>query len=160
MIELNLTRSSGDRRRYLLAGVRTLRLEGPCPAPPPPRRRPAPGASAAAASGSGRWAATTPSGELAGTFAPRGFRRGGALRWGDHALTLQPISALRERYLLADGGRELARIDGRSWGRRRVTVTLAELAAIEPGLLLFACFVARQLADDSSSGSTTVMAAG
>jgi hypothetical protein len=160
MSELELTRTPGDRRRYLLDGVGTLRLEGHFSR----------GATAEAATGTWRFSrrgfwqrgmeATTPAGDVAGEFAPRGFRRGDALRWGDRELTLQPISALRERYLLAEGGRELGRIDGRSWGRRPVTVTLAEPASIEPGLLLFACFVVRQLADDSSSGSTTVMAAG
>jgi hypothetical protein len=158
--ELDLTRNSGDRHQYLLAGVGTLRLESSLSSV----------ATAEAATGTWRlsrrgfWQrqmeATTPAGEVSGTFAPRGLRRGGALRWGDRELTLQPIGTLRERYLLAESGHELARIDGRSWGRGPVTVTVAEPAAIEPGLLLFACFVAHQLADDSASGSTTVMAAG
>ena len=163
MIELDLTRTAGDRRRYHLDGVGSLRLEGFFSR----------GATAEAATGTwhfgrhGFWQrqmeATGPAGDVAGEFAPRSIRRGGALLWGDRELTLQPISPLRERYLLAEGDREIARIDGRSWGRRPVTVTLAEPEAIDPGLLLFACYVVRQLAhnaDDSSSGSTTVVAAG
>jgi hypothetical protein len=43
---------------------------------------------------------------------------GGALRWGSRKLVLQPASAWCERYALAEGDRELALFDGKSWGRR------------------------------------------
>jgi hypothetical protein len=163
VIALDLTRSPDDRRRYLLDGVGALRLEG----------RLARSATAEAATGTWRlglqgfWrrhvVATDQTGAVEGEFAPRDIRRGGALRWGERELTLHPVSALRERYALAEDGRELARIDGRSWGRRPVTVTLPERDAVEPGLLLFACFVVRHLArnaDSSSSASTSAAATG
>jgi hypothetical protein len=74
------------------------------------------------------------------------------------SLTLRPASSWRARYALADRERELGLIDGKSWGRRPVKVTLADAAAIEPGLLLFAAFIVRQLAvnaDSASSAATT-----
>ena len=160
--ELDLTRSPEDRRRYDLRGVGALRLEGTFSR----------SATAEAATGTWRLArqglwqrhvvATDQAGVVEGEFAPRDIRRGGALRWGDRELTLHPVSALRERYALAENGRELARIDGRSWGRRPVTVTLPERDAVEPGLLLFACFVVRHLARnaDSSSAGSAAAAAG
>ena len=162
MTELDLTRSPEDRRRYDLRGVGALRLEGTFSR----------SATAEAATGTWRLArrglwqrhvvATDQAGVVEGEFAPRDIRRGGALRWGDRELTLHPVSALRERYALTENGRELARIDGRSWGRRPVTVTLPERDAVEPGLLLFACFVVRHLARnaDSSSASSAAAAAG
>src|SRR4051812_35341815 len=78
-------------------------------------------------------------------------------------LTLRPASSWRERYALAEGERELVLIDGKSWGRRPVKVTLADPTAIEPGLLLFAAFIVRQLAvsaDSTSSAATTAAMTG
>lgn len=74
---------------------------------------------------------------------------------------MHPISALRERYVLSDGDGELARIDGRSWGRMPVRVSLARPDDLEPGLLLFATYVVRQLAikaaNSSSAGTTAAV---
>jgi hypothetical protein len=95
---------------------------------------------------------------VVGEFAPRGFRRGGTLRWAGRELTLRPACSWRERYALADGERELAIFDGKSWGKRPVKISVEEPQAIEPGLLLFAAFVVRGLAraaDASVSASTT-----
>jgi len=150
MIELELTRTPGDRRLYSLAGVGTLRLEGFF------SRN-----ATAEAEASGGWCfsrrglwqrimqATDMAGNVVGEFVPRGLRRGGTLGWAGRELTLRPASSWRERYALADGERELVLIDGTSWGRRPVKMTLAE--AIEPGLLLFAAFVVRGLAADAGS---------
>jgi hypothetical protein len=85
-------------------------------------------------------------------------RRGGALTWRRRDFELRPASAWRERYALADGDRELAVLDGKGWGKRPVKVTIDEPKAVEPGLLLFAAFVVRRLAEDAatvaSSGSS------
>ncbi len=161
MTELELTRTPGDRRLYALEGVGTLRLEGFF------------ARSAIAEAGGSSWRfgrrgfwqrtmqATDTAGNVVGEFAPRDIRRGGALRWGGRELTLHQASAFRERYALSDGDRELVLIDGRSWGRRPVKVTLADPGAIEPGLLLLAVFVVHQLAVDadnnSAAGTTAVM---
>jgi len=95
--------------------------------------------------------ATDPAGTVVGEFEPRAVRRGGTLRWEGRELMLRPASAWRERYALADGERELALLDGKGWGKRPVSVTVDDAATIEPGLLLFAAFVVRGLAEDAGS---------
>jgi hypothetical protein len=153
MAELELTRTRDDRRLYAIAGVGTLRLEGLL------SRR------ATAEAGGRRWElartgvfgsamdATDATGAVHGRFEGRALRRGGTLRWGERELTLRSASALRERYALADGERELVRLDGKGWGRRPVRITLEDPAACEPGLLLFAAFVVRGLAEDARGGA-------
>jgi hypothetical protein len=157
--DLELTRTKEDRRLYALEGVGTLRLEGWT------SRR----ATAEAAGGSwqmartGFWKntinATDGFGSAVGEFEPRTLRRGGRLTWGGRELTLRPASVFRERYALADGERELVLLDGKSWGRRPVRVTLEDPSAIEPGLLLFAAFVVRGLAEDAASAAGGAAAA-
>lgn len=165
MAELELTRTPNDRRLYVLEGVGTLRSEGL-------------GSHAATADADGvRWRlgrrrwwhsdiqATDATGAVVGEFEPRTIRRGGALHWLGHELSLRPASAWRERYALVDGDRELAILDGKGWGRRPVKISLRDLGAVEPGLLLFATFVVRGLADDAgaaagASGATSTAATG
>jgi hypothetical protein len=154
--DLELTRVPGQRRLYALDGVGTLRLEGLT------SRR------AAAETGSGdRWRfaqrgfwgraveATDALGVVVGEFEPRTFKRGGIVRWQGRELALQPASAWRERYALADRTQELAVLDGKGWGKRPVTVTVDDDSAVEPGLLLFAAFVVRGLAEDASAAAAT-----
>jgi hypothetical protein len=153
MADLELTRSREDRRLYELAGLGTLRLEGPF------SRR------ATAEAGGVAWSlhrvgfwrtainATDAAGTVVGTFDPRALRRGGALTWGGRELALRPASAWRDRYALAEGDREIALLDGRGWGKRPVTITVGDPAAADPGLLLFAGYVVRSLAEDSASAS-------
>jgi hypothetical protein len=50
---------------------------------------------------------------VVGEFEARTRRRGGMLRWNGRDWILQPASAWRERYALADGDRELALLDGK-----------------------------------------------
>ena len=159
MSYLELTRTPGDRRLYALDGVGTLRLDGWF-------------SRAATADADGkRWrftrtgfwqrgiVARDAGGSPAGEFAPNTLRRGGALRWKGRELTLRPSSAWPERYALADGEREVAVLDGKGWGRRPVKVTVDDLGDIDPGLLLFAAFVVRSLAEDASNaaGSTAAV---
>jgi hypothetical protein len=153
MPELELTRTREDRRLYALEGVGTLRLKGWT------------SRSATATAGDRTWElrrrgvfrttveAVDQAGAAAGDFDPRVIQRGGALRWGDRALALRPASFWKERYALADGERELAVLDGRSWGRRPVKVVVEDLAAVEPGLLLFAAYVVRGLAEDAAGAA-------
>ena len=153
MSDLELTRTSYDGRLYTLDGVGTLRLEGWF-------------SRAATADADGKnWRFARPgfwqrgivardaTGSTVGEFAPNTLRRGGALRWAGSELTLRPSSAWRERYALADGEHELAVLDGKGWGRRPVKVTVDDLGDIDPGLLLFAAFVVRSLAEDASSAA-------
>jgi hypothetical protein len=47
----------------------------------------------------------------------------------------------------------LAVLDAKSWGRTPVKVTVDDPGAVDPGLLLFAAFVVRGLAEDASSAA-------
>jgi hypothetical protein len=96
---------------------------------------------------------------IVGEFRPRDIRRGGTLRWAGHDLQLRPVSALRERYALRERGRDLAVLDGKSWGKRPVKITLPGPDAIEPGLLLFAAFVVQRLAANADSSAPGAAAA-
>jgi hypothetical protein len=153
MADLELKRVSGERRLYALEGLGTLRLEGIA-------------SRAATANVAGKswriarrrfWMqdieATDAAGATVGSFEPRTLRRGGTLRWAGRDLALRPASQWRERYALADGDKELAILDGKGWGRRPVTISIDDPAAVEPGLLLFAAFVVRGLAEDASGAA-------
>jgi len=67
-----------------------------------------------------------------------------------------------DRYALADGERELAVLDGKGWGKRPVKVTLDGADKVEAGLLLFAVFIVRGLAAETSAvaGSAAAAATG
>jgi hypothetical protein len=153
MPDLRLTRTADDRRLYALESVGSLRFEGWT------SRR----ATAEAAGDSWRFArrgfwgrgmeAVDAAGVAVGAFEPRTWRRGGTVRWDGRELTLRPASMWRERYALADGERELVILDGKGWGRRPVKVSVEDPGAIEPGLLLFAAFIVRGLADDAASAA-------
>ena len=148
---MELKRTEEDRRLYALEGVGTLRLEG------------LGGRMATAESGAESWhitrrgfwrrtvEATDAADSVVGEFEPRGLRRGGMLRWAGRELQLRPASKWRERYALAEGDRELAVFDGKGWGRRPVEVVVDDSATVEPGLLLFAAFVVRGLAEDAGA---------
>jgi hypothetical protein len=151
MAELELTRSPDDRRLYEIAGVGALRVGGLF------SRR------ATAEAGTAAWSfdrvgfwqttieASDATGAVVGSFDAQKLRRGGTLRWGDRALELRPASVWTERYALAENDRELAVLDGKSWGKRPVKITIETPGIMEPGLLLFAAFAVRQLADDASA---------
>jgi hypothetical protein len=163
MAELELTRSRDDRRLYEIAGVGTLRFGGLF------SRHATAEAGAAAWSFDRRgfWQRTIEAsdamGAAVGSFAPRTLRRGGSLRWGGRDFELRPASVLTERYALVDQELEVALLDGKSWGKRPVRITVDEPNLVEPGLLLFAAFAVRQLAEDAGSsagGAAAVAAAG
>jgi hypothetical protein len=154
MADLELTRTPDDRRLYVLEGVGTLRLEGWS------SRR------ATAEAGPAGWRiarggfwqraieAVDAAGMTVGSFEPNALRRGGTVRWEARELTLRPASMWRERYALADGERELVVLDGKGWGKRPVKITLDAPGAVDPGLLLFAAFVVRGLAEDASAAAS------
>jgi hypothetical protein len=155
MGELELTRTPGDRRLYRLADLGTIRLKGW-------------GSRAARVEANGQtlevarrgwWRpaveATDAAGKTAGQFKARGMRRGGTLRWFDRELMLRPASRWRERYALADGEHELAVFEGKGWGRRPVKVTTDDPGGLDPGLLLFAAFLVRGLAEDAGAAAVT-----
>ena len=152
-VEIDLVRVPGDRRLYSLPGFGTLRLQGIL------------GRSALAQSDAGSWriarrgfwqrevVATNEAGAVCAIFDPRSIRRGGTLRFADRELTLRPASSWRERYELVEHDRRLALLDGKGWGKRPVRVTIEDGGRLDAGLLLFATFVVRGLAEDASGAS-------
>ena len=156
MPDLDLARDPHDRRLYELSGVGSIRLGGVFSR----------SATATAAAG-GSWSFDRPSlwrrtieaydaaGTIVGSFDRRTVRRGGAVTWRGRQFQLRPASAWGERYALADGDRELALLDGKSWGRRPVKVTIDDPNAVESGLLLFAVFVVRRLAEDAAAAASS-----
>jgi hypothetical protein len=158
--ELQLVRKPDDRRTYVLDGVGTLHWTGW-------------GSRAATAEADGlHWhierrgvlhpiiEVTDPMARVVGDFAGRTLKHGGTLRWSEQEFTLQPDSRWRERYRLSDGDRPLALIEGKGWGKRPVSVMIDDTADIDPGLLLFAAFVVRALADSQSASASTTTSAG
>jgi len=89
--------------------------------------------------------------DVVGAFRSRTFGRGGTLLWSGCELTLRSISFWHNRYLLVDGGRSLARIEGKSGGKRPAKVSVDDADSIDPGLLLFATFVVLVLAKDAAA---------
>lgn len=153
MADLELTRAPDDRRRYDLAGVGTLRLQGPfsrTAAAETDRKRLQFKVSGVFRL---RTTATDATGAVVGEFEARTLRRGGPVRWAERELMVRPASAWRERYALVEGDRELALFDGKGWGRRPVKVTVDDPAALDAGLLLFTAFVVRRLAEDAGSSA-------
>ncbi len=71
--------------------------------------------------------------------------------WEGRELALRPSSVFRQRYVLADGARDLAMIESSGWGRRPVRIEVDAGVEVEPGLLLFAAYVVNQLAKDNSA---------
>jgi hypothetical protein len=160
MTDLELIRSPHDRRLYELGHAGTVRLIGwaarvACAETADGRRYDIarrgmfrPGVDA-----------TDATGTAVGRFSARGMRRGGTLRWMDRVMELRPASRWRERYALAESDRELAVFEGKGWGKRPVTVTLDDDAALDPGLLLFTAFVVRGLAEDAGAVAAGTSAA-
>lgn len=163
MPDLELTRTPGDRKLYVLEGAGTLRLRGWT------------GRSATAETtvGDRSWEisqrgvfrtvieAFAATGTPIGAYEPRTFRRGGALTWEGRDYGLRAASVWKERYALTDGEgeRELAIIEGKGWGKRPVKVTVADPASLPPGLLLFAVYTVRALAENAQSAAGGAAAA-
>jgi hypothetical protein len=161
MPELDLTRTPGDKRLYTLDGVGTLRLRGWTGRP----------ATAETTAGDRSWElahrgifqtrieAADAAGTPIAAYEPRTFRRGGALTWQDREYGLRPASAWKERYALTDGDRELAVIEGKGWGKRPVKVDVGDVTSLPPGLLLFAVYVVRALAENAQAATGASVAA-
>jgi hypothetical protein len=155
MTDYELTRAPGERRRYSLGQVGTLQFGGWSSR----------SATAEVAGREWRFArsgllrakvkATDAVGTVVGEFAATAMARGGTLRWQEQELELRPASKWRERYALAHGERELVLLDGKGWGRRPVKVTVEDIAAVEPALLLFSAYVVNALAEDAGAAAAT-----
>ena len=158
MMNRQLARIPGDHAVYALEGIGTLRFEGLS-------------SSRATAEAAGRhwrfarrgfWRqlqAPDSAGVIVGTFERR-LLGGGTVRWADHGFALRRASVWRERYVLvANGDRELALFDAKGWGRRRVTISVDDHAALDVGLLLYTAFVVHILAGDATAGAAAATTA-
>ena len=151
MADLELTRAKGDRRLYALDGVGTLRVSGLL------------SRSAIAEADGRRWhlavhgilrrtiEAVDERGGVVGSFEGRSIRRGGALHWDGRTYVLRTAARVA-RALRAGARRPRARAARRQGlgqaarprhGRRPV--------GDRAGLLLFAAYVVRALAEDAGS---------
>jgi hypothetical protein len=90
-------------------------------------------------------------GEVVGEFSGRGLHHGTALRWSHRELTLRIDRLQQDRYILVDGDRKLATIDGAGSDKRPLNVAIDDTADIDPGLLLFAIYVVRTLAREANA---------
>lgn len=157
-LEIELVRVPGDRRRYALGDLGTLRLEGLLMR------------AATAFAGDKTWRfarrgfwqreiEATDAGEIIGAFTPRDIRRGGRLRWHETDYVLRPHSSWRERYVLTHSSRDIALIEASGWwgwgARRPVRLNVDDLASVDPGLLLFTAFVVRSLADAANANASS-----
>jgi hypothetical protein len=163
MPELELTRTPDDRRTFRLDGAGTLHLRGWTGR----------SATAETASGDRSWElahrgwlsrvieASDAAGTVVGECEPRAFRRGGTLTWEGREYGLRPAAAFKQRYALIvpSSDQELAIIEGKGWGKRPVRVDVADLSALPPGLLLFAVYIVRSLAEDAQSAAGASVAA-
>src|SRR3954453_20021629 len=139
MVNRQLARIPGDHALYALEGVGTLRLGGVSR-----------GRATAEAAGRqwhfarrGFWRqlpATDAARMVVGAF-DRRLLGGGSVRWADREFALRRASVWRERYVLADGDRELALFDAKGWGLRPVTISIDPHPALEPRLVLYTAFV-------------------
>jgi len=152
MTELELTRSSDDKRLYVLDGVGALRFEG------------FGSQRAEAEAGDERWRfsrrtfrrtieAVDAGGATAGGFVSALLRGGGALRWRGREYVLRTTGLTRLRYELVLAEQALAVVEPKGWGKRPVKLLVGDLDAVEPGLLLFAVFVAHLLAGDVAASA-------
>jgi len=158
MSELRLTRSPEDRKLFVLAGVGTIR--------------------------NGRWfkrsaelcAETGDSwqvdrkgfrarpvftdgvgGEPARFEVYGTFKRGGRLEIaGAGTYELKPASHFKERYALSAEGRELATIEASGWSAKRpVTVEVGGQTEVDDLVLLAACWMVQQYAQDLTASGPT-----
>ena len=162
MSELRLTRSPEDRKLFVLAGVGTIR--------------------------NGRWfkrsaelcAETGDSwqvdrkgfrarpvftdgvgGEPARFEAYGTFKRGGRLEIaGAGTYELKPASHFKERYALSAEGREPATIEASGWSAKRpVTIEVGGQTEVDDLVLLAACWMVQQYAQDLSAAAAAGSAA-
>src|SRR5256885_1665774 len=138
VVQLQLSRAVAERRRYVLDGVGSLRAQG------------LGFRTVIAEAGSERWRITRrgvwrptihahdASGAVVGDFEARGLHRGG-LRWGLTELSVRPALSGHGRTAVAThDDEELIVIDGRTWGRTPIAVTVVVPSAVDDGMILFA----------------------
>jgi hypothetical protein len=164
MATLELQRSPDDRRLYALGEIGTLRLEGLFSSSAVAEARGMSWRFARRGFWQRRIDATDAAGSSVGSFTMPILRRGGILHWGNRELQLVAASSWRERYALIEGEDELAFFDAKSWGKRPVKVDVDDPDSADPGLLLFATFIARSLAkdrdDNAGAGASTAAIGG
>lgn len=158
MGELLLARSPGDRRRYDLAGVGSIRRMGLfsrtallLPADGEPltaRSRVGLGGEAEAVSAGG---------DVVGSYGgPDLLTRSGEITWRDRALHLRTTPLLVSRFALREGRTTLLDLQATGWGPSPARVSVHETITsgpdpgLDPGLVLFALWLAQGFVDHDS----------
>lgn len=158
MPEIELTRSPDDRKKFVLEGFGDVRKSGFMGL----------GRSATLTARDGRsWEAdrkglrqrpviSDPAGGEPASFEAAGtFKRGGRLVVGPDTYELGPSSGWRQRYSLSRGEQELATLEGgNGWtGKTPVQVEVTDGAEIDALVLLTACWLVEQFANDAAAGA-------
>jgi hypothetical protein len=140
-------------REYQFVGVGTLALHGVF------------SRSATATAGATRWEfqrrgglVTRPSyvaldaaGARVGEFS-KGVFTFGSVRWEDRTLTIGSAVTIGSRYVFDEDGQELALIESNRWAQASKRVMINPNVELDPGLLLFAAFVAYRIPRDANPG--------
>ena len=155
MIELALTRSADDRRRYELVGYGSIRR---------PRWL---SRTVEIQTGDGvvRTTKQSPTGKFASLSEGAGSvvaeyertrwtNHGGTVSWRGLPFDLAVESQWRRRYLLSRDDRELLRVTCRGWGKTPAAVEVLD-NSLEPGLVLFTTWLVQTFVemDSSSAGA-------
>src|SRR4051794_8372544 len=160
MKEIELVRSSPDRRLYTLGDLGSLRLNGLFMR------------SATAETDLGsfsvtktRWTSASvvardPLGEI-GAFHARTLGGGGSLTWIEETYALRHQQPFGETYALLNGDRRLALVTARGWWGWGVKtpLTMQVWDMSDAPLLLFVAFVVRTLANQRNSDAAATTAA-
>jgi hypothetical protein len=153
-MEVELTRSADDRRRYELAGYGAERWAGRLSSAAELEARDA-RTYAATFRGWTRQAARVvdAAGNEVGGYRGASWRsHDGAVTWRSVAYEVRKESAWRNHYSLRLLEGPVLRLEARLWGRRPVKVSLVE-PGLEPGLVLFAVWLVQTfVSQDASSG--------
>jgi len=163
MPELRLTRSPEDRKLFVLAGVGTIRNGSWFK-----RSAELCGETGDSWQVDRKGFRARPvftdgvGGEPARFEAYGTFKRGGRLAIAGGAMyELKPSSHFKERYTLAAEGRELVTLEAGGWSAKRpVTVELGGDTEIDDLVLLAACWLVQQYAQDSRAAAAGAAAGG
>lgn len=147
--ERELLQDPGDEDRWVLPGVGSFQRTGRV------------SRAATAEAGGRRWSfrrvglvrtgftATDEGGATVGEVRNPITGRSDRLRWAGRDLRLVRDGPQRRGYALCDGHRRLASMTPRRRGKRQLDVALED-PTVDPGLLLFAAFIAQAHEDDAS----------
>lgn len=150
MGELELRQSSDDRRRHDVEGVGSIRrmsLFSRAALLLPVEGEPLTAQSSGLLSG--EFEAVAPGGDQVGEYThPDLLTHSGRIRWRDRRLRLRTTPVLVSRYELREDDTTLLEVQATGWGHPPAQVAVHD--ASDPGLLLFALWLAQGFVDHDS----------